>query len=84
MTPTSGRHQAGRNMEVATSRQLKNVRRVPPSSSISLVGLWIIQLVAILMGLSVLIGENCGVFAMSKRFLKGFIMGAMFSHHHKP
>ena len=30
------------------------------------------------------INENCVVWAMSKRFLKGFIMGAMFAKHHKP
>lgn len=43
----------------------------------------ILQLILVFLVLTILI-DNHAVCAMSKRFLKGFIMGAMFAHHHKP
>lgn len=43
----------------------------------------ILQLMVMLLIFAALI-DNHAVCAMSKRFLKGFIMGAMFAHHHKP
>lgn len=51
-------------------------------SHTSFLGL-ILQLMVVLLVFAVLL-DNHAVCAMSKRFLKGFIMGAMFAHHHKP
>lgn len=57
----------------------------PSQSAFTLFNFIIFQLFAALLLLftTVLTSQNC-VYAMSKRFLKGFIMGAMFAHHHKP
>lgn len=44
----------------------------------------ILHLMVILLILMVVLVDKHAVCAMSKRFLKGFIMGAMFAHHHKP
>lgn len=54
-----------------------------PSCHTSFLGLILQLMVGLLIFAAVLL-ENQAVCAMSKRFLKGFIMGAMFAHHHKP
>lgn len=44
----------------------------------------ILQLMLLIVLVLVVLLESHQVQAMSKRFLKGFIVGAMFAHHHKP
>ena len=48
----------------------------------SLFGL-LLRLMLLILSLAIILEHNLA-YAMSKRFLKGFIMGAMFAHHHKP
>lgn len=44
----------------------------------------ILQLMVMLLILMVTLVDQHVVLAMSKRFLKGFVLGAMFANHHKP
>lgn len=62
--------------------QIISKRRTLLPAQTSFLGL-IIQLLIMVLVIAVLI-ENRAICGMSKRFLKGFIMGAMFAHHHKP
>lgn len=96
----SGRHQTGRrsastlpgglNKETnALQIVTKQAQQARSKSSSILLGKSsllssILHLMVILLILMVVLVDKHAVCAMSKRFLKGFIMGAMFAHHHKP
>lgn len=70
---------------VSTSQRLETCARHSRSmmtSQLSFFGM-VLQFIAVLLAMVVLMDTH-QVYAMSKRFLKGFIMGAMFAHHHKP
>lgn len=76
--------QAGCLSQMDHGRCNRLAKRIASSSiprQISLLGL--LQLLLMLLIINVILDTQT-VCAMSKRFLKGFIMGAMFAHHHKP
>lgn len=73
---------SGNEVDIQTSHvglthRIRHPLRISTSSIL-------LQLSAVLFVLVVFLLENQSVRAMSKRFLKGFIMGAMFAQHHKP
>ena len=57
----------------------------PTGSLVSSMGLSMIRVISLLLLVLVLfMNEHQQVVAVSKRFLKGFIMGHIFARHHKP
>lgn len=66
-----------------SSKMLTRVSRKSRNNNNTFLFGLILQALLVLLVLIILI-DNHTVCAMSKRFLKGFIMGAMFAHHHKP
>ena len=85
--PASGRRKAApasvTNEPLVGATCCRTTSLPAPSSAIRrLIVLYLFALIVVLVWLAG--GEyvvDCG---MSKKFLKGFIMGCMYAHHHKP
>jgi hypothetical protein len=84
MSPPTTKTQKGLTRTETPQIILNQITKIPSQFSLMFIITHLIVALALVMTGILLIKENSVVAGVSKRFLKGFIMGAMFAHHHKP